>query len=59
MKDIDTSLTQEELMVIEEIACMALGDADMFDMIAEDLDLSDTWLKALQEKLNERGKPID
>jgi hypothetical protein len=42
---------REEQNVICELARIALADAEIYDSIAEDLDLSDEALKVLQNKL--------
>ena len=46
-----TSFTTEEQITILELARVALTDASIFDAIAIDLDLSDNYLKLLQEKI--------
>jgi hypothetical protein len=43
---------QGELITLLEAARMTLGDAELFDGIAESLDISDDELKRLQDKLN-------
>lgn len=42
--------TEEE--IIQEIARVALSDADIYEHVADKLDLADDVLKQLQEKLN-------
>lgn len=42
---------ETEQSEILEIARVALADADTFEDLAFDLDLSDEYLKALQEKI--------
>ena len=51
MKSITKNYNETELTEIFEIARCALQDADFFDMLAESCDLSDSYLKDLQEKL--------
>jgi DNA-binding IscR family transcriptional regulator len=43
--------TNEELTILLECARVALRDADSFDNIANDLDISDNELKKIQKKL--------
>ena len=43
--------TKEEETIILEAARVALSDADLYEGVALDLDLSDDVLKALQEKI--------
>ena len=43
--------TKEEQIAILEIARLALGDSVFYDELADSTDLSDEWLKNLQEKL--------
>jgi hypothetical protein len=45
------NFTKEEQTVILEIARVALADAVLYDDIAEDMDLSDEYMKALQLKI--------
>lgn len=45
------SFSREELITLLEAARITLGDADLFDGIAESLNISDEELKRLQEKL--------
>ena len=42
---------KETLKKLLEAARITLGDADLFDGIADSLDISDEELKRLQEKL--------
>lgn len=44
--------TKEENLTILEIARVALADADIFDYIADKMDIADSELKNLQEKVN-------
>lgn len=48
---------QTELITLLEAARITLADAELFDGIANSLDISDDELKALQEKLNSRLNP--
>ena len=48
---INNFFTEEELNTLLECARVALRDADSFDEIANDLDISDNELKKVQEKL--------
>ena len=50
-KSLKDSFTHEELLAILETARYALSDADTYHWIAEELDLDDSTLKPLQEKL--------
>lgn len=43
---------QGELITLLEAARITLADSELFDGIADSLDISDDKLKALQEKLN-------
>jgi len=52
-------LTDDELDTIAEIARVALADADIYEMIAEELDLSDEFLKELQSKIEEMTNGVD
>jgi len=45
------SLSEEDLLTIFEAARVALSDAEVYEYIADKLDLSDEYLKDLQEKL--------
>jgi len=40
--------TNEQQSTILELARVALADADIYDKVAEELDLSDCYLKGLQ-----------
>lgn len=42
---------EAEQIEILEMARVALSDADTFDIIGDHLDLSDDYIKALQEKI--------
>lgn len=52
MDNITKEYSQTELTEILEIARLALRDADFFDYLVDSCDLSDEYLKNLQEKLN-------
>ena len=43
--------TNEEQVIILEIARFALSDGEIFDYVADKLDLSDKEVKALQVKI--------
>ena len=45
------NFTHEENVIILELAYTALADADTYDAVADKLDLSDNYLKKLQEKI--------
>lgn len=42
---------REELLIIFEAARIAMADGEVFDRIAEDMDLADEAMKGIQEKL--------
>ncbi len=44
--------SDDEQVTLLEAARVALADADIFDQLAEDLDLADDELVQLREKLN-------
>jgi len=44
--------SSSDLLAVFELARMALSDADNFDEMAYDMDVSDEEMKSLQEKLN-------
>lgn len=46
-------VTKEQILTIIECASAALSDGDMFDAIADKLDIEDSELKEIQEKLND------
>jgi hypothetical protein len=48
--------SEEEQTAILELARLALADGETFDNYAIDMDLSDDWLKALQEKIECRRR---
>lgn len=48
---------QSELITLLEAARITLADSELFDGIANSLDISDDELKALQEKLNNHLNP--
>lgn len=47
-------LTTEEETIILELARTSLADGETYDYIAEELDLSDDFLKELQEKIERK-----
>ena len=49
-----TSLSSAEMNILFEAARRYLADAENFDDLVEDLDLTDAKLKTLQEKLKQR-----
>jgi len=46
------TLTNEERVIVLELARIALSDAETYDLVADELDLSDETLKGLQEKIH-------
>ena len=57
MKSIE-SLDQGDLVTILELARVAVSDAEVYEYIADKLDLSDDYMKELQDtlfKLTEEG----
>ena len=46
-------MNQSDLLVVMEAARIALADADIFDDIASQMDLSDKELKRIQEELQQ------
>jgi len=44
---------ESDLITLLEAARVGLADADTFDMIAEDMDVSDKTLVSLRERLHE------
>ena len=50
---IETQFTEEQLLIIFEAARIALGDADIFDNLAEQMDISDDVMKKAHETLLE------
>ena len=50
-KVLEQPFTHEEEVTILETARVALSDADIYEAIADKLDLADDELKALQEKI--------
>jgi ATP phosphoribosyltransferase regulatory subunit HisZ len=46
-------LPKADVLVYLEVARVALGDADIFDGVAESLDLSDDEMLRLREQLTE------
>ena len=51
MKNPMEKFTKEEQLTILEIARFALSDGDIFDYVADKLDLSDKEVKTLQQKI--------
>jgi len=51
MKNPMEKFTAEEQLTILEIARFALSDGEMFDYVADKLDLNDGEVKDLQEKI--------
>lgn len=51
--------TKEQQSVILELARVALADADIYDKVAEELDLSDCYLKGLQIMIEAVSEGID
>jgi len=47
----ELNYTDSEMIIIKELARVALADAEIFDEMAEELDIKDDTLKALQEKI--------
>ena len=54
---IKDNFTEDELLHLLEAARVAFADAETYDMIAEDMDLSDDYLKPLIEKLHKFMNP--
>jgi hypothetical protein len=52
-------LKDDELLIVFEAARIALADADVFDGIAESMDLSDKELRRVREKLSAFMEKID
>jgi len=53
MNTVTHPFTDEELIVIFEAANQSIGDANIFDTIAEKLDLSDKEMSRIADKLYE------
>jgi len=51
MKNPMEKFTAEEQLTILEIARLSLSDGEMFDYVADKLDLNDGEVKDLQEKI--------
>jgi hypothetical protein len=49
-------LNHEETIILLEAARVALNDGDTFDMIAEKMDVSDSTLADLRDKLETQMK---
>jgi hypothetical protein len=58
MKKIMDQFTDEQSTILE-LARLALSDADTYDMVAEEMDLSDCYLKGLQEIIESASNGID
>jgi hypothetical protein len=52
--DILSGFTGEETLTILEAARVAMTDADVFNMLADKMDIADDELARLREKLTER-----
>jgi len=50
--------TESELDVVFEISRIALADAQVFDDLADAMDVSDLEMKVIQEKLNQHLKSV-
>ena len=50
----DNIYTTEEMNAIEELARVALDDAEIWDSVGDTVGFSDSQMKALQEKLQNR-----
>ena len=53
----DHPFTYEELTIIFEAANLGISDAEIFDYIAENLDISDDEIKRISDKLYEFMNP--
>lgn len=51
--------TTEEQLIILEAARIALSDADIFDSLADQMDVADDVLKEIQEKLSSYMQSIE
>jgi len=58
-ENIMDKFTKEQQSVILELARVALADADIYDKVAEELDLSDCYLKGLQIMIEAVSEGID
>jgi len=47
------NFTEDEMVTILEVARVALCDADLFDHVADKLDLFDGYMLSLRDKLQE------
>ena len=47
-------LTEQEETIVLELAKVSLADGETYDYLAEELDLSDEYLKELQEKIERK-----
>jgi len=54
-----TYFSDEEKTIIMELARLALADAETFDMVAEDMDISDEYLQYLRDKIEMGTEGID
>lgn len=50
-KKLFTGFTQEEILTILEAARVGMADADVFDMLAEKMDIADDEMIRIREKL--------
>lgn len=50
-KEVKDNFSEEELLVFLEFARIAMADGEVYDKIAEKMDLSDDYLKPLIEKM--------
>ena len=51
--------TDEELTIIFEAANLGISDAEIFDYVAENLDISDDEMKRISDKLCEFMNPSE
>ena len=56
MDELMENFDKEERSIILELARISLSDADIYNKVAEELDLSDDFLKGLQEKIESVSK---
>lgn len=50
-KDLAKTFSNSEMLTVLELARVALTDAEVYDYMADKLDMSDEDMKSLQEKL--------
>lgn len=55
---VDTPFTESETITLFEVARFALGDAGTFDEVCSDMDIADSTMKALQEKLEKHMEGV-